>query len=339
MKDRGYLLRVVQNASLQKLKNAVNAVHEKTGKNRAAVFLDMVWCAARYGAGYYDYQVFGFASLTGKQRATYVTRLVSKRLNEYLNDPAFDHIFNDKTEFNRVFRDFIGRDFVDLERASDAEALSFLRAHASVFVKPKDKECGVGCARLRVADFESPEALLAHLRESDVCTVEEVLRQHPLVNVLYPEAVNCLRVITLVDDSGVPHCLYAVQKMGYNGRQLDNNGLFAPVDLETGVLLYPAHSGETARGLVYTEHPDTHVQIQGYPLPLVREAVALCLRASRVVPQTRYVGWDVALTATGPAIVEGNNYCAHDFWQLPPHTPDGIGMLPKIRALLPNFRG
>ena len=91
------------------------------------------------------------------------------------------------------------------------------------------------------------------------------------------------------------------------------------------------------KGIIYTEHPDTHVKLQGYTIPYVKEAVEMVLKAATITPQIRYVDWDIATTPTGPAIIEGNTYCAHDFWQLPPHTPDGIGMLPKIKEYIPEF--
>lgn len=75
-----------------------------------------------------------------------------------------------------------------------------------------------------------------------------------------------------------------------------------------------------------------------YQVPYVKEAVKMCLEASLVVPQVRYIGWDVAVTEKGPVIIEGNTFNAHDFWQLPPHTPDGIGMLPVIKKLVPDFK-
>lgn len=60
MADRNYIFRVLAHASFDKMKSAINAVHEKTGRNKFFIFLDMVQCTLRYGAGYYDYQVFAF---------------------------------------------------------------------------------------------------------------------------------------------------------------------------------------------------------------------------------------------------------------------------------------
>jgi len=52
----------------------------------------------------------------------------------------------------------------------------------------------------------------------------------------------------------------------------------------------------------------------------------------------RYVGWDVGIAPDGPVIIEGNNYTAHDFWQLPAQTPEKRGMLPRIMELVPEFK-
>ena len=338
MKDRGYIFRVLAHASFEKMNSAIEAVHEKTGKNRAAIFLDMLWCAKRYGAGYYDYQIFAFYDLNREQRKTYITRLISKKLNMFMNHAEYAHLFDNKDEFYALFKDYIGRGFLQLENASKEEIKEFVSSREYLFCKLQDKECGIGCERLKVSDYKDFDSLYNYIKEKGFCTIEDSIVQHPALNRLYPNSVNSLRIITILDNNKVPHCIYMVQKMGYNGRIIDNNGLFAPVDLETGKIKFPAHSGDTTRGVVYTEHPDTHVKLLGYQIPFVKEAVDMCLKAALVVPQIRYIGWDVALTENGPVIIEGNTFCAHDFWQLPPHTPDKIGMLPIIKKYVPDFK-
>ena len=126
--------------------------------------------------------------------------------------------------------------------------------------------------------------------------------------------------------------------MENNNRMVDNFGLHGPEDMETGEFLFPAHSGDTTAGKHFTKHPYSKVPLIGYKIPYVKEAVEMAKKAALVVPQTRYVGWDIAFTAKGPVIVEGNNYNAHDFWQLPGQTPGGIGIMPKLKELVPEFK-
>lgn len=165
MADRNYIFRVLAHASFDKMKSAINAVHEKTGRNKFFIFLDMVQCTLRYGAGYYDYQVFAFYNLTPKQRSTYVTRLVSKKLNEFLNDPEYSSIFENKDEFYTTFHDYLGRGFIELEKASKAEVEEFVKSREWLFGKLKDKECGIGCERIHVPDYPDFDSLYRYFKE------------------------------------------------------------------------------------------------------------------------------------------------------------------------------
>lgn len=337
MAEKGYIFKVLAHASFGKMKTAIKAVHEKSGKNSIKIFFDMLWCAKRYGAGYYDYQIFAFYNLNKEQRKTFVTRLISKKFNTFMNNYDYAHFLENKDEFNELYKDYIGREFIKLESATKDEVKKFLSTKEYVFCKLQDKECGIGCERIKVSDYETLDDLYDYLTEKGFCTIEENITQHPAMSKLYSNAVNSMRIITVLDAQKVAHCVYIVQKMGLGGSVIDNNCLFTPVDIETGKIKFPAHSGDTTKGIIYEEHPDTHVKLQGYQLPFVKEAVEMCLKAATVVPEIRYVGWDVAITPNGPAIIEGNTYCAHDFWQLPPHTPDKIGMLPTLKKYIPEF--
>ena len=338
MAEKGYFRRVIKNASLEKLKGTINTVHERSGKNRLAIFLDMCGCFARYGAGYYDYQIFQFYNLTPAQRKTYVTRFISKKFNMFMNDVNYCDLFDNKDEFYARFGEFTGRSFLDLSKATKEDVAKFVEGKARIFCKPRSKTCGIGCERLDIADFKDTDALYDYLMSHDFYTIEDVIVNHPDVRRLYDNAVNSMRIITLLDDNKQVHVLYIVQKIGLNGSVIDNNCMFSPVDIETGKIKYPAHAGDTPLGIIYEKHPNTGITIQGYQLPMVKEAVEMVRKAALIVPQVRYVGWDVAVTENGPIIIEGNTYCAHDFWQLPPHTPDKIGMLPTLKKLVPDFK-
>ena len=168
--------------------------------------------------------------------------------------------------------------------------------------------------------------------------LEEVIVQHEDMSRLYPLAVNTLRIGTVLDGDGVTvHCPYAVCKMGNEGKYVDNmenSGLACPIDRETGEICGVAH---TSKLINYDEHPYTHIKLIGYKVPYALEAIELCKKAALEVPQMRYIGWDVCIMPDGPAIVEGNDYPGYDFFQLPEHTPDKIGMLPFFKSVLPDL--
>lgn len=333
-----YFLRVLSGASFEKLNSVLNTCHAKSDKSKLSLLLDIIHCTRKFGSGYYDYQIFGFYRLTDAQRATYVTRKISRDLNLYLNDSNYTHFFDDKKEFYRRFAKYIRRDWLDLENAAPEQVEQFIADKTEIFLKPRHGECGHGCERIKLTDWPDRKALVGHILCGSFDMCEQVIAQHPALEAMHPGSINCMRVITLVDPQGEPHCIYATQKLGKGDNFIDNNTLFSPVDMETGRIKYPAHSGDTTLGIVYPEHPDTHIPIAGYQLPYMKEILAMCLEAAREIPQVRYVGWDVAHGVDGPQFVEGNTYCAHDFWQLIPHTPDRIGMLPTIMKYAPDFQ-
>ena len=58
-----YYMRVLKGASFSKFSKVLNNAHERSGKNKIAIFFDMANCTLRYGSGYNDYVIFEFLSL------------------------------------------------------------------------------------------------------------------------------------------------------------------------------------------------------------------------------------------------------------------------------------
>lgn len=53
-----------------------------------------------------------------------------------------------------------------------------------------------------------------------------------------------------------------------------------------------------------------------------------------MIPQVRYVGWDVAVRENDVLLIEGNSYPGHDILQLPAYTPNGYGLKPILEPYL-----
>lgn len=135
---------------------------------------------------------------------------------------------------------------------------------------------------------------------------QELIQQHPDLARIHPSSVNTLRLITIrQNDRAVP--LSAGVRAGIGGTHLDNwsqGGMMAPVDLERGII---AGRGLFGKGQPTVErHPDTGVTLPGYALPFIPECIDVACAFHNDLYGFHSVGWDLAVTETGPTILEGN---------------------------------
>ena len=328
-----YLTRVISGIRFDKLNRVLEKIKEKSGQSKVYTFFDILVCAAKYGAGYYDYLMFGFYDMNGRQRDTYLTRVRNKKIMDLMNDPAFSDEFDDKLRFNKTFAAYLGRKTLNGETATEKELAEFLRGQEAIFAKINHGDCGRGVEKLYVKDFDSPAAMLAYIREHGLVVLEHVLPQHEDMARLHPSSVNTMRILTdLVD--GQVHIAYITVKMGRGSGVCDNSGqggILCRVDPQSGKIISPATDDYFN---VYEKHPDTGIVLQGYQLPMVDRAVAMAKEAALVFPQVGHVGWDMAITPTGPAIIEGNEFPGTDLCQLAPFYPEKCGLWPYYKELL-----
>lgn len=333
-----YILRVLSGVRFEKMFTVIDRIHEKSGKNKAAIFFDMINCAIRYGAGYYDYEIFEFYNMNHEHRKTYVTRVKNKKIISIMNDDGYSDIYDSKNKFNKRFEKYLNRDWLDMTQANFEEFEKFVNSKQKeyIFAKPNNGSSGNGIEKIKVTDYKSLKDLYDYLKEKDFGVVEELIVQHKDLQKLYPNSINSYRIVTIVIDNK-PRCVYAVCKMGTGGHFVDNSsngGIFAPIDLENETI---ANVALSEHGDIFEKHPDTEIELVGYKLPFVKEALELCFKAAMEIEQIKFAGWDIAITESGPVIVEGNDYPSYDFWQLPAHTPNRIGLLPFYKKLIPEL--
>lgn len=329
-----YLIKRAAGMNLSGLKERLEQVHKITGKSKAFILADMLACGLRYEAGYIDYTIFGMYDMTAAQRKDILTRGKNTKYVSALNRREDFHYFNNKTEFLTLFKEECGREFLDLSHAEAKDFEAFIARYPVIIAKPEAGLCGKGVEKLNTAG-ESPISLYNTLKTNGQTLIEEVLTQHDAVSALYPGAIDTVRMVTMTDDSGKPHLLYAAMRLGSGGAVVDNfnsGGMVIPVDPEKGTLIGVAVN---KAGNTFAAHPDTGVQFDGYQLPCWEACRELAFRAAVKIPTIRFVGWDLALTPNGPVLVEGNHYPGHDIYQLVPQNPEKKGMLPVFDAVVP----
>ena len=312
--------------------DTVNQVHQRSGKSRIIIFFDMIYCSIKYLAGYMDYLVFNFEDLTGKQRSTFITRGVNNAYIKKMNQPAYYEKFNNKVLFNDIFKDYIKRDYIDLETTSEEDFGEFIQKHPTFIAKPVDLQCGKGIEKIDSSKEDGYE-LYTRLKQNGQTLVEEVVKQSKEMNTLFPTAVNTLRVVTARID-GKTTILFRALRIGNGTNVVDNfnhGGMYTVVN-EQGYIEKPAID---KKGNIYEAHPVTKTKIAGFEIPDFDKVIEMVTDASKVIPEVGLVGWDIAMTDKGPVMIEGNQLPGYDIYQSKVHlNEDKIGLKPVFDAVI-----
>ena len=333
MRRLAYLLRRARSSAGERVWSLATAIAPTAHRPTVSVFFDILWCSVRYEVAFQDYQDWDVYKLSRRERATLMTHPKSDHIAARYDAPSHRHLFADKIEFNQLFADYLGREWIDL-RETDAAALSaFILRHPTLILKPVDSLGGHGVEKVDASTIGDLDAFVSRALEARQFLLEECLTQHPELARLNPSSVNTLRLITFRKDGEV-HLLASALKIG-NGGAIDNfsdGGMYTMVD-DDGRALSPAFDDA---GHTFVEHPLTGVTIPGFEVPRFREAVALVSKAAGVVPEIPYVGWDVAIRAEGPVLIEGN-YNTGVFQAKPSGVGEYRGLLPRYRAVIGEF--
>ena len=137
--------------------------------------------------------------------------------------------------------------------------------------------------------------------------IERYLQQHPILAAFNPSSLNTLRVWVGKTTDGTPKVIAIYLRVGRSGSLIDNKlaGGFGvsidPQSFKTTMLLPPDNNGHC-----YDKHPDTGYNMIDRQLPFQQEIIALAERVTRILPNTRFVGLDIAFTPEQPVVIEFN---------------------------------
>ncbi len=326
-----YLVRRARAIDTANLWRLAGLIATSSGRPRVLITVDMLWAAVRYEAAFQDYFDYDFHALNRRERLTFITHPKSNHLALRLNAAEYRSTFADKALFNVRFAPFLGREWLDVRTASDDTLAAFLGRHKRVIAKVADSLGGDGIEAYTSADVSDIPAFRTARLENRQVLLEEFLTQHPDMSRLNDSSVNTLRIITYLDEAGAVHTLARVLKMG-NGGDVDNfsdGGMYTMLDAD-GVAHHAAFDGA---GGVYAVHPLSGTSIIGFAVPNWSHVQTLVTALAREVPQIRYVGWDIAITPAGAAVIEGN-YNTGVFQLKPTVTGVREGLLPVYQAAI-----
>lgn len=327
-----YLIKRILHLDYKNMFKIAKSISKKTGKNRFLLLLDIVSCGFKYQAGYYDYQEFEFYNLNKEERKTYLTRGKNNEIVRRFNDKSYFHKFENKIEFNKLFNNYLNRDWLYLNDNPE-QFVKFIKCHKTIIVKPVDATGGKGVEKFEFVNDDESRKLYDKLTKNNQLLVEDCIKQHKDMNILYEKSVNTLRMFTFIKN-GQAYFLQAILKIG-NGGVVDNfssGGMYTYVDNEGTVFVEAIDRDDN----IFYEHPISKTKIVGFKVPMFKEAINLVKECAKVVPEISYVGWDVAISEDGPVIVEGN--CFPGVYQVKPSLSNKKeGLIPKYKEIMGIF--
>ena len=300
------ILRKFQDLNTKRMDQFVDIISKNNNnKSKFIIKLDMLYSFLKYGTGYTDYFRGDFINIGPAERKTFVTAKSFYKIIHYLNNYEYIGIFHDKLIFDKYFKDYLKRDYLNIKLTSYDEYNNFLNNHKVIFAKDPLGECGHGIRKIPLETVENRQSLYDELIQNKQFLLEEEIIQNEQANAINPYVVNSFRVITLVN-KGQAYVIGNALRVN----QDKTNVIGCTNDLYFSF-------GEDGKidsnviddyGKVYETHPLTGNKFSDIKIDQIGEAFELCRKAALEVPEVRYVGWDVAFSDKGPVLVEGNEY-------------------------------
>lgn len=301
--DRNYFLKGLP--MIDKLLNINNNIRIKEGEKK--MIRDMIYCLHRYGCEFNEYFTYEFYRLNTSARESFICSKNRWKYYLFFNGKRNNPIFDNKYLTYQKFSKFIRRKYCFVSSIEDRDNFNNFQSGVERYIiKPVGGSGGRGVIIAKNKEY-SIDLLIE--KYSKGFLAEEILHNHETIAAVNPSSLNTIRVVTIKNVTKTD-ILFAFMRFGRKGSVVDNafcGGIICNVDIETGIITSTA----TELGEKYIVHPDSKIPLIGFRIPLWEEVKALAMQLSQVVPECRYVGWDLAVTNDCVVMVEAN--CKGEF--------------------------
>lgn len=285
---------------------AAKKVNQITGENTTKLFIEVVYSWFRYGASDEDFVTLEFYRKNSREKQRWITSRKNNNIVLKTYSKEVINIFDKKPAFVKTFAKFINHASIYTADVNVDEVKGFIQKYGSVIVKPEGGACGQGVKKITWDNTKSVDALIKRIQNGNHYMVESIIKQHSGMSALNPDSVNTIRVETIVDKNGVPHINNMLAMLGTTTAIINNahaGGIMCHIDPETGIIDGKGVNPEGKRILI---HPATKRILLGYQLPNWTGIQEYAKELALVVPEARYIGWDIVILEDGYDVIEGN---------------------------------
>lgn len=186
----------------------------------------------------------------------------------------------------------------------------FIDGIKSVFIKTIHGSGGGNHYRVSLAQLESNPDFIGILTKTNFI-FQKCIVQHPSLAKVFSGSVNTVRLVSYFDEKYGVKFIGGYFRFGSGQSCVDNGcagGGSVGFDLETGKLDKVALQLLDSGGKIFKEHPETKFVFDGFMIPDYEKVKKIIQDTIQILP-VKLAGWDIAMTADGPVLIEGN----HDF--------------------------
>lgn len=236
----------------------------------------------------------------------------------YDNKNLYDMYFHDISQAKTIVRYMNGMYINEnYDVVSKNNAFLLCQQSKQIILKPATySEGGKGILFLDSTADNFEAQLSTYFANNKNVIVQEVVKQHDILNAIHRESLNTIRIITLLLDNEI-YPLSSILRMGRNGKKVDNassGGVFCGIN-EDGSLKKITYD---CQGNTYEGHPNG-TRTDGIILPNFDRAKEL---VKQLVPRVMHISslcsWDLALDENGQyKLIEVNmSFGQLDFHQI-----------------------
>jgi len=289
-------------------KKGISIVNRKTKK------IIKVYAKRRFGSDSY----WPYLALYTEIRGQFIEGWIPYDYYRYVLLPSFNPEDYSKLSFiktfdYRVFSEFAVKPLylfisghlftADLKIVDNVQLREDLHKYDNYIVIKE--EFGMGGKQVSV--MHSSEFIPEKLKVTINYVIQPLIKQHSILNDLYPNSVNTFRVVTFLKTSGIVIIKSVALRFGTDGSVVDNLS-------SGGQYIYFDSSGNPSK-LSYNylglckgdKHINTEFSFADISIPMFDDILEKCKIAHTKYPYTRLIAWDVCINEEGePKLLEWN---------------------------------
>ncbi len=329
-----YFINRIKNIQFKRMNEVLNREAKLNHRSKLKIKFDYAKRVFDSKLGYVDYMKGNYANLNPEDRGKMLTGENYRKLLAYLNPIEYRIVMDDKIICNRIFKDYIKRNYIDLRVTNIDDFEKFLNNKKYVFAKLVDGFGGQGVKRIKVSEIKDINKLYKKLIKNRQYLIEDEIIQHDYLNKINKFAVNNIRIVTILKDNNV-HILERILRIN-DGKTdtISSHDIQGRLDDEGNLISNMVDDDLN----VFLKHPVTNYEFKSIKIPFMKETINLCKKAALLVPNIRFIGFDIAITRNGPEIIEVNPYPCYTNYQyyLMHDENEKMNYLEQIKDILGN---